>query len=142
MPIAPFPPQISGLKSFSPGQQCYLFVILPVALEIHAAILAALDEGPPTSVGLQVTEHLEGNGEGKLEALGGSQMPGLVQPEGDLIDRTSQSGGPARLSRASERTRSKLPILVFISLKCWASDGVLEPSFPHFFFFFFGLFCF
>lgn len=52
-------PQVSGLTRSSPGQQCYLFVILPVPLEIHATILTALNEGPPTSTGLHVTEHLE-----------------------------------------------------------------------------------
>ena len=51
--------KISGLTRSSPGQQCYLFVILPVPLEIHATILTALNERPPTSTGLHVTEHLE-----------------------------------------------------------------------------------
>ena len=52
-------PQVSGLTRSSPGQKCYLFVICPVPLEIYVAILTTLNEGPPASAGLHVTEHLE-----------------------------------------------------------------------------------
>lgn len=51
-------PRFQAWKSSSSGRQCYLFIIIPTPLKIHAAIRTALNEGPPTSIGFHVTENL------------------------------------------------------------------------------------
>lgn len=103
--------QVSGLKSRFLGQQCYLFVISPVPLEVHTAILPALDKSPPASIGLHVTEHLEGIGwwwGRELEAPGSCQKQVWASPI--LIWPTfSQSNKWAWWLRVSEISRFILP---------------------------------
>lgn len=131
LPTTHFLPQVSGLTSSSPGQKCYLFVILPVPLEIHAAILTALDEGPPTSTGLHVTEYLEEIGEvgswkpqeaARSQVWASPRVIWLTEPH----RATGELGGPGPPKDPGPNP----PPVVFICLKRWASDVLPEPSFP------------
>lgn len=55
---------------------------------------------------------------GEFEVPGGSQKPGLGQPEGHLTDRTSQSKQWARWSRASHRSRPRPFLSSFVHWRC------------------------
>lgn len=114
--------------------QLYLSTTLPVLLEIHAAMLTALGEGPLTSIVPHVTEHLGERGQVSWNSLEPARsqvqaIPNMTWLSPDPHPSTGEPGSqgqkedsssiPHPLPSFSKVTRKWWPVRAFSSFVKW-----------------------